>query len=377
MELLTTLLEIVLHLDKHVSALLATYHLWFYGILFFVIFAETGFVVTPFLPGDSLLFAVGALTAARPIVRGASAPRAGGLTFTQTIVSSSRDKRMKEARDMVSTVRMQGGNVRMDYAQGKGPMGQKDAYILITAEPSQFAIVNTKEKQVTVMDASMFGSGMGAMMNNPMMKIITTNAKWSYKDLGTGDVIQGYKTRHVRIFSGSDVEIKIMGTSNKTSSSDSSDQWIAQGIDADESAMSAWSKSFASGMKSTNPEMAAEFAKYEKQIGRSGMALKSSTWSTVTDSKGKVVADTISMEVTDIKKGAIDAAIFKMPDGYQVVNLSESMKAASNSMDSAKKAEADKSKDKDKAKPVNPADAIKAGIGGMFGKKKVDTLPNR
>jgi membrane-associated protein len=63
MVLLTSLLDIVLHLDHHVSALLASYHLWFYGILFVIIFAETGFVVTPFLPGDSLLFAVGALTA--------------------------------------------------------------------------------------------------------------------------------------------------------------------------------------------------------------------------------------------------------------------------------------------------------------------------
>ncbi len=63
MELLTSLIDIVLHLDRHVSALLATYHLWFYAILFVVIFAETGLVVTPFLPGDSLLFAVGALTA--------------------------------------------------------------------------------------------------------------------------------------------------------------------------------------------------------------------------------------------------------------------------------------------------------------------------
>ncbi len=319
---------------------------------------------------------IGALTAARPIT-----PRAGGLTFTQTIISSSRDKRTKEARDMVSTVRMQGGNVRMDYAPGKGPMGQKDAYILITAEPPQFAIVNSKEQQVTVMDASMFGSGMGAMMNNPMMKVIVSNAKWSYKDLGTGDMLQGYKTRHVRIYSGSDVEVKIMGTSNKTSTADSSDQWIAQGIDADESAMSAWGKSFASGMKSTNAEMAAEFAKYEKQIGRNGMALKSTTWSTVTDGKGKVTSDTISMEVTDLKKGSIDASVFKMPDGYQVVNLSESLKAANASLDSAKKAGADKDKekekDKSKEKPTSPGDLVKAGIGGMFGKKKVDTLPNR
>ena len=56
-------IDLVLHLDKHLVELLATYHLWIYPILFAVIFCETGLVVTPFLPGDSLLFAVGALAA--------------------------------------------------------------------------------------------------------------------------------------------------------------------------------------------------------------------------------------------------------------------------------------------------------------------------
>src|ERR1700740_993379 len=57
------LIDLVLHLDRHLVELLARYDLWIYPILFAVIFAETGLVVTPFLPGDSLLFAVGALAA--------------------------------------------------------------------------------------------------------------------------------------------------------------------------------------------------------------------------------------------------------------------------------------------------------------------------
>lgn len=56
-------IDLVLHLDKHLVDLLTQYHAWIYPILFGVIFAETGLVVTPFLPGDSLLFAVGALAA--------------------------------------------------------------------------------------------------------------------------------------------------------------------------------------------------------------------------------------------------------------------------------------------------------------------------
>ncbi|MBV8742398.1 MAG: DedA family protein [Sinobacteraceae bacterium] len=57
------LVDFILHLDHHLVELIARYDLWIYAILFAVIFAETGLVVTPFLPGDSLLFAVGALAA--------------------------------------------------------------------------------------------------------------------------------------------------------------------------------------------------------------------------------------------------------------------------------------------------------------------------
>ena len=57
------LLDLVLHLDRHLVELLARFDLWLYAILFAVIFCETGLVVTPFLPGDSLLFACGALAA--------------------------------------------------------------------------------------------------------------------------------------------------------------------------------------------------------------------------------------------------------------------------------------------------------------------------
>jgi membrane-associated protein len=60
-ELLHWFIDLVLHLDHHLAELLAQYGVWIHAILFAVIFAETGLVVTPFLPGDSLLFALGAL----------------------------------------------------------------------------------------------------------------------------------------------------------------------------------------------------------------------------------------------------------------------------------------------------------------------------
>jgi membrane-associated protein len=63
MELLATLWDLLVHLDQHLAAFVAQHGTWVYGLLFLIVFCETGLVVTPFLPGDSLLFVAGAIAA--------------------------------------------------------------------------------------------------------------------------------------------------------------------------------------------------------------------------------------------------------------------------------------------------------------------------
>lgn len=63
MELIKALIDFILHIDRHLVEIVSDYQTWTYLILFLIIFAETGLVVTPFLPGDSLLFAAGAIIA--------------------------------------------------------------------------------------------------------------------------------------------------------------------------------------------------------------------------------------------------------------------------------------------------------------------------
>ena len=64
MSYITGLIDFILHIDKHLAQVTQDYGAWAYGILFLIVFCETGLVVTPFLPGDSLLFAAGALAGA-------------------------------------------------------------------------------------------------------------------------------------------------------------------------------------------------------------------------------------------------------------------------------------------------------------------------
>ena len=79
------MIDFFLHFDKHLLDFVATYGSWVYGLLFLIIFAETGFVVTPFLPGDSLLFATGALCA----TGGLSIGTTGGLLVAAAFLGNA------------------------------------------------------------------------------------------------------------------------------------------------------------------------------------------------------------------------------------------------------------------------------------------------
>ena len=70
METIKQIIDVFLHLDQHLAQIINTYGLWTYLILFAIVFCETGLVVTPFLPGDSLLFAAGALSVGTSISLG-------------------------------------------------------------------------------------------------------------------------------------------------------------------------------------------------------------------------------------------------------------------------------------------------------------------
>lgn len=319
------------------------------------------------LSAGAVLLAGGAmvLMAAHPV----TPPRATGATFKYRITSSSDDKRTREARTMYADVRMQDGNIRMDYLEGVTPMGQKNGYVIVQGETGKFVVVNPKDKQAMVMTADGFGSGLGALMNNPMFKMTMSNTSFRYRDMGAGEALLGYKTRKVRTWYTSTMELKaMMMPDQKIVTSDSSDQWIATGIDlGSPKNMEQWAKSFSSGVKTTNPELAAELAKFTNEYGRNGMALKTITWSTQTDKKGKVTADTMTMEVTDLKTGDIDPSVFEIPKGYEVVDLSQMMAGLGATMDSLKAAEGAKD-DKKEEKP-NAKDALKKGLGGLLKKK--------
>lgn len=82
MEIVTYLIDFILHVDKHLETFVTNYGMWVYALLFLIIFVETGVVVMPFLPGDSLLFVVGAMCGVGLM----SYPMAVGLLFVAAVL---------------------------------------------------------------------------------------------------------------------------------------------------------------------------------------------------------------------------------------------------------------------------------------------------
>ncbi len=82
MEIITFVIDFIIHIDKYLEAFVANYGAWIYALLFLIIFVETGVVVMPFLPGDSLLFVVGAMCGVGLM----SYPLAVGLLFVAAVL---------------------------------------------------------------------------------------------------------------------------------------------------------------------------------------------------------------------------------------------------------------------------------------------------
>jgi hypothetical protein len=320
-----------------------------------------------------LAVAAGVAAAARPLAL------IEGATFQYRVSSSRQDQKGAPSASYLSTVRMAGGNVRMDYVQGTNPLAGKDGYMVIRGDDERLAMVNVKERQVMVLDAAALGSGMGAMLNNPMLKLSFKDQSFSYEDLGAGETILGSRTRKYRMRQKYTMEMRVMGIRRSNTEESVTDHWIASDVKGiDERAMRRWSKAFGSGVKITNPELAQQMERFLKE-SRGGMALKSVIVATHGDGK-KTETDTTTMEVVELKPATHEASIFTWPADYTVTDMGQvlagvgdSLRAASaragDSTGAAPAASTDSSL-KRGAKEAVKGEAIKAGLRGVLGRKK-------
>lgn len=318
--------------------------------------------------------ALGTLIAATPTP---SRSVATGLTFTQRITSARALANPKDqnarALSRSTLVRMSGGAVRIDVTEGVTPFTGQGGYMILRDGPPRLEMVNPEKKEVMIMPASALGGTLGALTNNPLIKMKTSNETFDFQDLGAGETIQGYRTRHVRITSGQTIAMRVLMSRSKTTSQSTVDAYVAPELGVDEATLRVWITSFAGGLRSTNPQLMSKMDEYARGPGR-GIMLKATTYTQETEDKKGTRYDTLLTEVTDIKKGPVDASLFTYPKDYAVSDMTAGMEAVQQGVDSANKAgaatgltdsleKASQKNDKD-----SPKDAVKKGLKGLFKK---------
>ena len=299
-----------------------------------------------------------------------------GATFSYRIQSSGATPEARGAAgagDALATVRMAGANVRVDFQAGGLATARPGSYMLVRGAEQQFVLVNTRDRQAMVMSADGLGSGFGALTNNGLVKMTMRDPHFAFEDLGAGERVLGYPTRRVRVHNSSTMEVRVLGRTQRSIDSSTSELWIAQrpaGLDA--AALAGWARAFGGGVRRTNPELELQTADYQRRYG-DGLALRTVVVSRHADDRGRVRVDTVRSEVTELTRGRIDPAVFAVPADYQTLDTRQVAAA----VDSARRANGDTGslggamrKAANESVRDNATASVKSAVGGLFRRRR-------
>lgn len=259
---------------------------------------------------------------------------ADGWRFRWKVTVQSEQKGAPVAPSM--TVSLTAGKARMDYdAEARQPGMGKGGYMILDADKGLVTMVNPEEKKAVVMDPSALGNVVGALGSSGMIKMEVSDARVDVESLGAGESILGYATRRYRISRSHTMNVSVMGRRNSSKESSVSEVWIADKFIEDK-AFEAWARNFARSMGSMAGDAMKTLMELEEAKTPKGIALKSITTSTSTDPKGKAVTSTMTMEMQELKKTSLDASLFEVPSGYEVVDMKAQMAEASAAMEQAR-----------------------------------------
>jgi len=280
--------------------------------------------------------AVSALTPSHPAARSSvSAIAAEGWRFKWKVTSESEKKERGPATPSM-TVSLIPGKARMDYEGGNGQPGmKKGGYMLLDADKGTMTMVNPEDKQAMIMDPSALGSAMNAIGSSGMVKMDISDVKMAVEPMGAGERLLGYATTKYRITRSHTVSVSVFGRKNTTAHQSVTEAWVADKFIEDR-AFTAWAKSFTRGFGNATGDGLKKLMEAEQANMPKGFPLKQVQTSTDTDGKGKVSTSTTTMEMTELTKTSLDASLFEVPTGYEVVDLKAQMAELSEAKAKAK-----------------------------------------
>ncbi|TFG88779.1 MAG: DUF4412 domain-containing protein [Gemmatimonadales bacterium] len=236
-----------------------------------------------------------------------------GLSFTA--VTKSEGGRGRGDQGGTAKVAADGERLRME-SSAKG-RGEAEGYMLTQDGGKTLYMVNPKDKTYMKWDVEGMMGGAGGMMQmaKGMMGMKFSDVKVEKVLEEKGEPILGYPTTHYRFTTSYQMEMNFMGRKNVSTVVQEDDLWATSKIKLSTLAVWTGKQLPTTGDEELDKLMKSERAKVE------GLPLRTVMTQTTTDAAGKTQVSKTTMEVTEVKEGAMDAALFELPAGYQEMQM--------------------------------------------------------
>jgi len=272
-----------------------------------------------------------AAAATIPLLFAAAVPVADGTTYEFIMKTQSTQTGNKETVSMRGKGTFTGEDARIEIidaassAGGREAFGGKGTYFVVKNSGKEMLLVDPNQKQYMKWDIANMFAGMSKVVNavGGLVKMKMSDIKIDAQDMGAGETIQGYATRHVRMVQNYTMTASVFGRSSKTRSETTTDYYFAPALKnlanpfvSNSQAMAMMSQMDMFNNPDYKNQMAAANAKMQH-----GVPLKTVTRAVNTDEKGKQETMLTTMEMVNFKSANVPASTFAIPAGYQLVEM--------------------------------------------------------
>jgi len=269
--------------------------------------------------------------AALPLVFAAALPVADGMSYEFIMKNQSSQTGNKETVTLRGRGTYSGDDARIEILDasantgGTEMFGGKGAYFIVRNGGQEMLLVNPAEKAYMKWDIATMFAGMSKVMNavGGLVKMQMSDIKIDAQDMGAGETVQGYPTRHIRMVQNYTINASMFGRSTKSRSETTTDYYYAPSLKV---ANPFVSNSAAMAMMAqmdmfNNPEYKSQMASANAKLPKSGIPVKTVTKAVTIDEKGKQEVMISTMEMVNFKRENIPASTYAIPDGYQMIEM--------------------------------------------------------
>jgi len=272
-----------------------------------------------------------AVAAAIPFVFAAAKPVADGMSYEFVMKSTSRASGNKEAVTMRGRGTYAGDDAKLEIleaassAGGSEAFGGKGSYFIVKDGGKEMLLVNPKEKQYMKWDIANMFAGMSKVLNavGGLVKMQISDVTIDAQDLGAGEKVQGYPTRHIRMVQKYTVSASMFGKKSVTRSESTTDYYFAPSLrianpfvsNSQQMAMMSQFDMF------KNSDYQSQLAAAQAKLPKNGIPLKTVTNTVSTDEKGKQETSVSTMEMVNFKPVNVSKSDFAVPADYTMIEM--------------------------------------------------------